>query len=285
MKTKIAPFFWGGVVLLAAQALTLVIAFREKLYFSTNEISSPDVSLWPLLVYFFGVVAVMGLVLFLIPARKLRIVFRVIFALMIGWGIFIVTAFTLPGYLPYICGFAGALAWFFWARIWLHDLLFVCVLGGASAIFGFLFTPWTFMIFMLIVAVYDLLAVRFGYMVWMADRLSSFNAVPAFIFPKRFEDWSRPLDDASIGELKTRERSQREFSVLGGGDIGFPLMLSASVFFAAGLSAAIIIGISALVGLMSAFLIQLVWLKDKPMPALPPIAAACLAGLLATVLV
>ncbi|MDP3879279.1 MAG: presenilin family intramembrane aspartyl protease [Dehalococcoidales bacterium] len=280
MKAKISPFFWSGIVLVMAQSLTLHVAFREKLYLEANQISSPDISLGPVLVYFFGVVVLLGLVLFFLPVNKLRVVFRVAFAVMLGWGAFISTVFTLPGYLPYAAAAAAAIIWFFWARIWLHNLLFVGALAGAGAMFGFLFSPWTFMIFMLIVAVYDVLAVRFGYMMWMAGRFSDFDAMPAFVFPRRLADWNRSLDEVRLSELATQESVQRDFSILGGGDIGFPLMLSVSVFFAAGLPGAIIVGLFALAGLMGAFLIQLLWLKDKPMPALSPIALTCLAGLL-----
>jgi hypothetical protein len=57
-------------------------------------------------------------------------------------------------------------------------------------------------------------------------------------------------------------------------------MLAVSVFFKEGLAGGIIVGGFALIGLMGAFLIQLLWLKDKPVPALPPIALASLIGLL-----
>jgi presenilin-like A22 family membrane protease len=43
---------------------------------------------------------------------------------------------------------------------------------------------------------------------------------------------------------------------------------------------AIVVGVFALAGLVAAFLIQMYWLKGKPMPALPPIAVLSLAGLL-----
>jgi presenilin-like A22 family membrane protease len=42
----------------------------------------------------------------------------------------------------------------------------------------------------------------------------------------------------------------------------------------------VVVGAFAVVGLMSAFLIQSVWLKGKPMPALPPITFFSLVGFL-----
>lgn len=121
-------------------------------------------------------------------------------------------------------------------------------------------------------------------MVWIADKLSETVALPTFIFPKKLRDWTTGLQNVRVGELKDKESDEREYSVLGGGDIGFPLMLSVAVFFDTGLGDAILVGAFAFVGLMAAFLIQMLWLKGKPMPALPPIAGFSLIGFLLTIL-
>ena len=256
------------------------MASQEKPFFEANQITSPNISLGPITAYFFGVVVVMGLVLFIIPLSKLRLVFRALFALMFGWGVFIVIALFCRRRAAYAAAVIAGIAWLFWARIWLHDLLLLITLAGAGSVFGFLFSPLTFMIFMLIIAVYDVLAVRFGFMVWMADKFSESDTLPAFIFPKQVKDWKSNLRRARVGDLKKKEPHEREYAILGGGDIGFPLMLSVSVFFDAGLARAVLVAAFALVGLMGAFLIQMLWLKGKPMPALPPIAFASLIGFL-----
>ena len=255
-----------------ALALTLYVAFREKLFFEATQVVSPDISLGPVTAYFFGVVVVMGLILFIIPLSKLRLIFRALFTLMFAWGVFIVIALILPPAVAYPVAIIAGITWLFWDRIWLHDLLLLITLSGAGAVFGFLFSPWTFMIFMLVIAVYDVVAVRFGFMVWMADKLSESATMPAFVFSKKIKDWRLRLKNIRVGDLKKEEPDRREYAILGGGDIGFPLMLTGSVFFAAGLASAMLVGVFALMGLMSAFLIQLLWLKGKPMPALPPIA-------------
>ena len=259
-------------------ALSLFVAIQEKKFLEANQIVSPDVSLGPVIIYFFSVVAVMALVLFFIPLKRLRLVFRILFTLMFAWGIFIVAALLLPEIAAYAVAIIAGIAWLFWANVWLHDLLLLITLAGAGSVFGFLFSPLTFMIFMLVIAVYDVVAVRFGFMVWMADKLSESASLPAFIFPRQTGDWRLTLKNVHVGELKKQESEKREYTILGGGDIGFPLMLSVSVFFQDGLPGAILVGAFALVGLMGAFLIQKIWLKGKPMPALPPIAFLCLIG-------
>jgi presenilin-like A22 family membrane protease len=280
MKSRFGPFLWGGLAMALALALALYVASQEKVFVQVNQIASPNVSLPPIILYFFGVVLVVALVLFFIPLRALKALFRILFTLMFAWGVFIVAGLTLPWYWPYILAVGLGLAWLLWARIWLHDLLLVVTLAGAGAVFGFIVSPWTFMIFMLIIAVYDVLAVRFGFMVWMAERMSQSTSLPAFIFPRDVGDWMSSLKSVSFAELKEQEVEEREHAVLGGGDIGFPLMLATSVYFQSNLAGAVLVGGFALVGLISAFFIQMYWLKGKPMPAMPPITFFSLIGLL-----
>ena len=68
--------------------------------------------------------------------------------------------------------------------------------------------------------------------------------------------------------------------ILGGGEIAFPCLLTASVYFVQGLKPAAIIAVFGLLGLVSVYVIQARFLKGKPMPALPPIAAFTFVGLL-----
>jgi presenilin-like A22 family membrane protease len=264
----------------AALALTLYVSAREKRFLIANQEVLPKATLGPVLIYFFAVVLVMAIVLFFIPLKWLKYVFKGLFTLMFAWGVLVVVDLSSPSAVAYAAAAAAGLLWLFWARIWLHDLLLLIALAAAGAIFGFIFTPWTFMIFMLIIAVYDLLAVRFGFMVWMADKMSESTALPAFIFPKLLKDWKLKLSTVHFGELKDKASEEREYAILGGGDIGFPLMLTVAVFFKSALPNAIVVGIFGLAGLIGAFLIQSYWLKGKPMPALPPIAFLSLAGFL-----
>jgi presenilin-like A22 family membrane protease len=269
MKFRIGPYLWSISIMAVALAFSLFVATHEKVFIEEQQIISPDVSLWPILLYFFGVVAVVALILFIIPLSKLKWFFRILFAFMFAWGALIASYFFLPDYAAFTLAGICGLLWLFWTKVWLHDFLLLVALSAAGAVFGFIFSPWTFMIFMLVVAVYDVLAVRFGLMVWMADRLSGTTSLPAFVFPKNVKDVQLNLNTVQVSELKKESADKREHTILGGGDIGFPLMLSNSVYFAHGMNAAILTGAFGIVGLVGAFVIQKFWLKGKPMPALP----------------
>jgi presenilin-like A22 family membrane protease len=284
MRKKIAlgPVLWGSLTFILGAALASFVASRELKYLKANpQIIVPEVSPQFPVIYFFSAVLVIGLVLFLIPVSKLKWVFRILFVLLYAWGVFVVLALTLPSLiLVSILAVAAGLAWFIRPSVWLQNVLMLLALVGVGAVFGILLTPWPIMIFLLLVAVYDFLAVRFGYMMWMAKKLSQSDSLPAFVIPKTKSNWNQNLKAKSPQNIIEGEASEREYSILGGGDIGFPLILMVSVLSTYGLLSSVIVAGFSLAGLISAFVIQGLFLKGKPMPALPPIAVASLIGLL-----
>ena len=302
---KLGAVYLGLLLFVIAQMLILLVAPRidpfldendidiptlpsEPIYWWPGEVTLPDgdvvevpahSALGPILIYVLGAAAVLGLTLYKIPLAALKVLLRLLFALLFSWGAFIVTVFYVPLPLSVAIAVGFGTFWFLIPLVWLHNLVLILAVSSLGAVFGRFITPWTAMAIVLALAVYDFLAVRFKFMLWMADRLSEVNALPAVIIPKDYSDWN--LNLKKHGE-KTIELNpaEREYSILGGGDIAFPCLLTASVYFAQGLEPAAIIAVLGLVGLVSVYAIQAVFLKGKPMPALPPIAAFTLVGLL-----
>jgi len=301
---KLNTVYLGLLLFVVAQMLILLVAPRIDPFLEENDIDIPTqpsapISWWPgevtlpdgevidvpahsalgpILIYIFAAAAVLGFTLSKIPLKALKVFLRLLFALLFSWGALIATVFYVP--LPVAVGIAVAFGtfWFLIPLVWLHNLVLILAVSSLGAVFGRFITPWTAMAIILALAIYDFLAVRFRFMLWMADRLSQINALPALIIPKNYSEWNF--------NLKKREKiievnpDAREYSILGGGDIAFPCLLTASVYFARGLVPAVIIAVFGLLGLVSVYAIQAIFLKGKPMPALPPIAAFTLVGLL-----
>jgi presenilin-like A22 family membrane protease len=301
---KLKAVYWGLLLFVIAQVLILLVTPRIDPFLDEKDIYIPTqpsepISWWPgevtlpsgevievpahsalgpILIYIFVAAAVLGLTLSKIPLAALKVVLRLLFALLFSWGAFIATVFYLP--LPVAVAIAVVFGtfWFLIPLVWLHNLVLILAVSSIGAVFGRFITPWTAMAIILALAIYDFLAVRFKFMLWMADRLSQINALPALIIPKDYSEWN--------SNLKKREKiievnpDKREYSILGGGDIAFPCLLTASVYFAQGLAPAAIIAVLGSLGLVSVYVIQAIFLKGKPMPALPPIAAFTLVGLL-----
>ncbi len=232
------------------------------------------------MIYLFAVVIVLGIVLFLIPMSALRYVLRIVFALLFAWGFFIALVFWVPITVSVIIAIAIGLIWLLTPRVWLHNLAMMLAMVSLGAVFGRIISPWTAMILLLVMAIYDFFAVRFGYMVWLTKKLSESNTLPAFFIPRFMSQWKGRLKEKGVAKLVEEKPSERDFSILGGGDIAFPLFLVSSVYFAYGFTNAILVAVFSLVGLIGAYWIQAVFVKGKPMPALPPIAVLSLIGIL-----
>ena len=237
-------------------------------------------ALLPQIIYFFIVIVVMGLILYFIPMWALKKVFRAIFAVLFAWGVFIALVFWAPLAVSLAVAATVGLLWLITPRIWLHNLMMLLAMASLGAVFGRFIIPWQAMILLGVIAVYDFFAVRFGYMLWLADKLSTTNTLPAFFIPRFISEWKDSLSDKSVADMAELKPADRDFSILGGGDIGFPVLLASSVYFAYGINSALLVAAFALAGIIGAYFIQAVFLKGKPMPALPPIAALSLIGLL-----
>lgn len=309
IKTGFKPAYWAILIFITAQIVTFSIVSRMDSFLETNEIyippqSSPEtISFWPqpppatttpgveapapfwtslgpIIIYIFSVVIVLSIVLYMIPMSALKKALRIVFSILFAWGVFIALVFWLPVAIAVIISAIVGLAWLLAPRIWLHNIAMLLAMASLGAVFGRMISPWTAMILLLIIAVYDFFAVRFGYMLWLATKLSESSTLPAFFIPRFVSEWKGSLKEKNITGLAEVKPAERDFSILGGGDIGFPILLVSSVYFAYGFTDAIMVALFSLVGIIGAYWIQAVFLKGKPMPALPPIAALSLVGLL-----
>jgi len=304
-SAKLNTVYWGLLLFVVAHVLILLVSSRidpfldekniyvpgqpsETISWWPGEVTLPSgevtevpahSSLGPVLLYILAAAAVLGLTLSLIPLAALKFVLRLLFALLFSWGAFIATAFYFPLPLTVAIAVVFGTFWFLIPLVWLHDLALILAVSSLGAVFGHFITPWTAMALILSLAIYDLLAVRFRFMLWMADRLSQINALPALIIPKDYSEWSLNLKKHGEKVIEVNP-TDREYSILGAGDIAFPCLLTASVYFAQGLAPGAIIAALGLLGLISVYAIQAIFLKGKPIAALPPIAAFTLVGLL-----
>jgi presenilin-like A22 family membrane protease len=305
-KPRFKPVYWSILIFIIAQVLTFTVVGRTEPFLEesniyippqptqpviiwptpttapSGEVTTPPAasSLGPILLYFAAMIVVLGIVLAVIPLSALKFVFRALFALMFAWGIFILLIFWLPLWATLLIAAAVSLLWLFMPRIWLHNLVMVIAMVSVAAVFGRLISPWTAMILILALAVYDFFAVRFGYMLWLVKKMSQSSTLPAFILPRHASEWRGSVKQSDFSKMVEEKQEDRDYSILGGGDIAFPLLLTASVYFASGFNPALIVTLASMAGLIAAYWIQAVFLKGKPMPALPPIAALALIAFL-----
>lgn len=261
-------FFWQSIFFLAAQFLGLAVALKVPQLIDVEQVQTPELVPWKILLVF-AVMTAIFLLLLKLPRGK-GFVFRALFALTIWWGgslalsVWMLDIFALGV-------ITGALILFFWkGKIFLHDTLVVLGIAGIASVFGLRFKPETIVIFLIVFAAYDVIAVyKTKHMVNLAKAMLSLKAIFAIIAPRKLTDFLSSMKEVAPG---------KDFMLLGGGDIAFPLMLSASVSRGSLTDSLIIIGFSFL-GLVSVFALFFK-LGKKPMPALPPIAIFSIIGFL-----
>ncbi len=302
IKPKYIPFIWSSILFVICFGLMFLLISRLSTFIETSQIIIPSISgaaegvpggagienieeaitvdsTGVPILYFFVVAALLGVALYFVPISKLWLLLRVLFGLGFAWGVFIFVTFFLPTAAAISIAAAAGITWLLIPRIWLHNGLLVLTLVSLGTVFGAMFSPWTVILIMFVIAVYDLLAVKFGYMQWMAGKLSNAEALPAFFIPYKLANFRMSLKGSLVKNIFS-DPDSKQFSVLGGGDIFFPLWLAAAAWFATDLKLASVIAAFSLAGLLGTYLIHFYLLKGRPTPALPPIFLASLCGLL-----
>jgi presenilin-like A22 family membrane protease len=301
-KSKYIPFLWSGIIFLVCFGLMFLVIHKEAEFIETSQISVPSISGaaggvpggagmenigeavtvnstgLPIL-YFFLVAAALGVILYFVPVSKLMLLLKILFGLGFSWGVFIFFAFFMPVIAAGIIALACGVAWFITSSIWLHNILLILTLVSLSCVFGAMFSPWTVILVMLVIAVYDFIAVRFGYMQWMARKLSDSESLPAFFIPYNAVNIKMSLKGQVVKNV-FNDKEDKLFSVLGGGDIFFPLWLTATVWFAADVKMALVMAGFTILGLGLTYLIHFYLMKGKATPAMPSIFVAVLCGML-----
>lgn len=167
-------------------------------------------------------------------------------------------------------------------NIYIHNLSEVFIYGGLAAIFVFFMNLKSILILLVIISLYDMFSV------WKSKhmiKLAKFQAKQ-----KLFAGVLIPYSLPEKPKVKKIEKGKKvpvavKSAILGGGDIGFPLIFSGVVF--KGLVLTNILPIAFLKTLIISITTAtaLLWLfikaeKDKYYPAMPFISIGCLAGYL-----
>lgn len=223
--------------------------------------------------YLFIIVAILigtGILLLLIKYKlvwlwKFWFLLAVVIALAVALGAFMPAEFAL----------ILALAFGFWKifrpNFWVQNLTELFVYGGLAAIFVPLFNLLSVVILLVLISVYDAYAVwKSKHMITLAKSQAKAKVFAGLLIPYRLGRIVKKKAKTAKHKVKVRT------AVLGGGDIGFPLIFAGVVLKEIGLWQSLMIPFFALLGLAI-----LLWKADekKFYPAMPFISAGCFLGL------
>lgn len=154
-----------------------------------------------------------------------------------------------------------------------QDICVILAIAGAGSSLGVTFTPLTVTFLLIIFSIYDFIAVyKTKHMVKMAKEMIENRAILALVIPPSLNGFKESLEKVKFGG---------QFSILGGGDVIFPLLLSSSLI-SQGVIDSFIVAVFATIGLAVSFYIFSSQKFHQAIPALPPIALFSIIGFLIT---
>ena len=212
------------------------------------------------------------LLLFLIRMRqdilwKLWFFLAVLICLTIAFGAFMgsTMAFIIALLLSYIKVFRPGII--------THNLTELFIYGGLAAIFVPILDKLSVFVLLVLISVYDM------YAVWKSKhmiKLAKFQT-KARIFSGMLVPYDLPkIKPAKKGKGKrVLKKVKIKTAILGGGDIGFPLLFAGVIMNEVGLLKSMVIPVFVTISLV---MLLLIGKKDKFYPAMPFLSIGCLAG-------
>lgn len=178
-------------------------------------------------------------------------------------SVFFILTIAFSAFLPQAIATVLALVVTYFKQIkrdfFVHNISEVFLYGGLAALFVPILTVFSAIVLLLLISIYDMIAVwKTKHMIKLAKFQAKLKIFAGLVIPYG-----------------------KKAAILGGGDIGFPLLFAGTVYLQVGLKA-VLIPICAAVAL---FLLFMYGKKNRFYPAMPYITAGCLAGYLLTLLI
>jgi len=259
-------FIFQSLFFLATQFLGLALALKVPKVISIEQIYSPELVPWKILIAF--AVLTLLMVLMLKLPRERGFIFRAIFVLTVWWGGSLALSVWMPDIFAIGVITSALILWLWRSMVILQNVLVMLGIAGVASVFGLRFAPESIIILLIIFAVYDIIAVyKTHHMIKLARAMLDSKAIFAIVTPRKLSRFTAKMSEVAPG---------KGFMLLGGGDIAFPLILASSVSVIAFWDSLIVIGFSYL-GLLLTFVLFFK-LGKKPMPAFPPIAVMSILG-------
>ncbi|MBI4133268.1 hypothetical protein HY478_01505 [Candidatus Uhrbacteria bacterium] len=270
-QKRLAVLGSGFVVMLATLLLTF---FGAKFVLQSPYVLTPEppMGVWTVLFLFLLVTIVIVFLLRFMPGRML---FTIFFVLAMFTGVWFTADIFLPDTVAVIVAVALVALRYLVPRVAAQNILIIVGVTGIAVSFG-LSLPWrTALAVILILALYDIVAVYWTrHMVAMMKGLLARGVIFAAVLPERPHALRERLDRVHPGE---------GFMLVGTGDLALPAIFVASLVPVSTVSA-LFATAGALIGFILTVELFLGPSRGKPMPALPPIVAGTLIGFLYSLL-
>lgn len=267
-STGIILFIGMGSFLLITQIIALLLAKPFDVA-GVTAFQDPE-SLWNPIYFFIFIIGFTAFILVVLRYGGKRLIYFVMLAA-VTMTIYYVMAVLIPYlYLPEVCTLALALLLFKYPEWYVLDATGLIIGGGAAAIFGISLGVLPVLLLMIILAVYDAIAVyKTKHMVALAESVIDLRMPVLFVLPRRL--------DFSL--LKGSEMEEGFFMGLGDAIIPSVLVVSSYATFA---SVSVAPAVGALFGTLLGYAVLSLFAgRGKPHAGLPFLNSGAILGFVA----
>lgn len=271
MKLSIRHFFTFSFLFelflfIFTQYLALGVAISYALKNKSQAIVTTPLLAWQFILAFVAATAVL-LVILRYFKKPWLIQALFYFAILEGLWIFGSAYFPWPDILYFIAGVI--LLWLFYRNVFMHDIVLVMAISAIAVMFGQNLRPSSAIIILIILGLYDYIAVlQTKHMVSMFKGLAENKVYFSLIIPQTFRGLFKKINEVS---------PQTEFMFLGTGDLAIPAIFTISCL-KIGLSASLGACLGSVFGFIFLYILFIIQKDREPIPGLPPIILGCLIG-------
>jgi presenilin-like A22 family membrane protease len=177
----------------------------------------------------------------------------------------------------------GAFYKIFRPKVWIHNVTELFIYGGLAAIFVPIMNLFSAVTLLILISIYDMYAVwKSKHMVKLAEFTTESRVFAGLSVP--YDKKSGKISGSIPKSSKlTSKKSRVRHAILGGGDIGFPLMFAGVVMKDIMLNNGLLIGFAKamIIPVFTTIALYLLFVKgdkNKFYPAMPFLSAGCFVG-------
>lgn len=223
--------------------------------------------------YIFVAILIGTIALLLLIRIRSVVLIKAWFFLAIMITLFIALGAVMPGSFAAVLGFLLAAMRMWRPTLLVHNFTELLIYGGLAAIFVPILNIFAAGVLLILLSIYDMYAVwKSKHMIKMATFQAKSGIFAGLVFPTQLKDFT-----ATKARAPKRARGAKSIrlAVLGGGDMGFPLLFAGAVMTSMGFGKAILVPLVATVAL---FLLLYLGKKGRFYPAMPFLTIGCAVG-------
>lgn len=257
------------------------------------QIERPQVEESNSYIYIFAAIIIGTLLIFALIKTKAYRLWKLWFFLAVLICLTVALAAFTNQYLAFFAAFVLGFLKIYRPNVYLHNITETLVYGGLAAILVPIINLTAMFILLALISLYDMYAVWSSkHMIRMAKFQSESNMFAGLLIPYRTKAkaTARQAKAMAKGAFEIKKKPGMRSAILGGGDIGFPLLFAGVVMKGLMLENPVFTGFMKVlvipVFVSIALLILLLKSKeDRFYPAMPFLSAGCIIGYLAILLI